>query len=127
MREPRTAALIAIVDDDAAVRRALGRVMRGAGYAVEVHASGQALLDSLAHATPDCILLDVNMPGLDGFDVHSELSQRGYSIPVIFITANQEPRMKHRAASVGAAAFIDKPVESAVLLEAIAAALQRGS
>src|SRR3954452_22771836 len=109
MHEGRPAALIAIIDDDDAVRRALGRVVRGAGYTVEMHASGQSLLESLERSPPACILLDVNMPGLDGFDVQSELAQRGYPIPVIFITASQEGHIRHRAASAGAAAFINKP------------------
>ena len=114
---------IAIVDDDDSVRRALGRLVRGAGYAVDAHASGKSLLDGVEQSPPDCIILDVNMPGMDGFAVHLELARRGLSIPVIFITANQDLTTQQRAGAAGAAAFMSKPVESTELLDAIAAAL----
>ena len=119
----RPVPLIAIVDDDDSVRRALGRVLRGAGYLVSQHESGHALLESLGSQEPDCIVLDLNMPGIDGFGVHVELARRGYAIPVILITASHDAGVAHRAKTLGTAAFMNKPVESAALLEAIASAL----
>ena len=115
--------LIAIVDDDDSIRRALGRVLRGSGYRVSAHESGHALLDSLVSDKPDCIVLDLNMPGIDGFGVHVELARRGYAIPVILITASREPDVERRARAHGTAAFMNKPVDSGALLEAIVAAL----
>lgn len=120
---PRSRALIAIVDDDDSVRAALGRVARAAGYLVSAHSSGHALLESLGSSTPDCIVLDLNMPGLDGFGVHAELARRGYAIPVILITASDGPETERRAKALGASAFMRKPVESVALLAAIAAAI----
>ena len=120
----RTLPLIAIVDDDAAVRVALARVLRSAGYRAVLHESGYALLDSLELGRPDCIVLDLNMPGIDGFGVHVELARRGLAIPVILISANHEAGIAHRAKALGARAFMNKPVDSAALIEAIEAAIR---
>jgi two-component system, LuxR family, response regulator FixJ len=111
--------LIAIVDDDAAVRRALERVLRAGGYCVTSHCSGEELLKSLGSSQPDCIVLDVHMPDFDGFEVQAALARGGWTIPVVVITGHYDARARSRATALGAVACLPKPVESATLLEAI--------
>lgn len=91
--------LVAVVDDEPEVRRALQRLLRSAGFAVEVYASGAAFLDGLPDHRPDCLVLDLHMPGSDGFALQDALSRRGSMIPVVMITGGE---------SVGARACLDR-------------------
>ena len=81
---------IAVVDDEAPVRAALGRLLRLADYAVTSFASGEEFLAAFDSRKPDCIVLDVHMPGLSGISVWSELRARHSDVPIIFITASDE-------------------------------------
>src|SRR3954471_8043613 len=81
---------IAIVDDEASVRTALARLLRLAGYEVRQYASGDEFLVAVGVRPPDCVLLDVSMPGLSGIDVLSLLKARGIELPVILITATDQ-------------------------------------
>lgn len=119
----RARPLIAVVDDDVSVRRALWRLLSSADLDVETFESGQAFLDSLAVHSPDCLLLDLHMREVSGFDVQHALSQSAISIPVIVITANDEPRLRARSLGYGAVAFLLKPIDSTALLAAIARAV----
>lgn len=111
--------LIAVVDDDASVRRAIQRLMRALRMRVETYASGGEFLESRPHHRPDCVILDLHMPGVNGFDVLLHLAESGASEPVIVITGHDSPEAKERAQAAGAAAFLRKPVNDAVLLAAI--------
>lgn len=116
--------LIAVVDDEAGVRTMLRRVLRQADYDVAAFASGEDLLASLAARVPACVVLDVHMPGLSGFEVESRLRAMGHSIPVVFITASEDRALDQRARDAHGAALLRKPFGSDVLLAAVATALR---
>lgn len=118
---------IYVVDDDASVRESLCSLLRSAGMRVEVFASA---LDFLGHGQPAalaCVVLDVRMPGLDGFGLQQHLSASGHEIPIIFITGHGEVPMAVRAMRAGAVDFLKKPFEDTDLLSAIELALSRAS
>lgn len=110
---------IAIVDDEPSLRRALTRLLRLKGFAVDAFASGEEFLESLAERTPCCLILDLQMPGLTGFDVLTRLSAAGSSIPVVTITGFDSPAARERALAGGAAVYLRKPVGEVALLAAI--------
>ena len=116
-------ALIAVLDDEAAVGKALSRLLRLAGLSVETFASGAAFLNSLQDHTPDCVVLDLHMPQMDGFEVQRRLAQAGVRVPVIAITGRDSPQARERALAGGATAYLPKPVDRQALLDAIAAAI----
>lgn len=115
--------LVAVVDDEPEVRRALQRLLRSAGFAVEVYASGAAFLDGLPDHRPDCLVLDLHMPGSDGFALQDALSRRGSMIPVVMITGGESVGARARALTGGASAFLCKPMEDTELLAAIRGAI----
>ncbi len=113
---------VAVVDDESPVRTALGRLLRLADYKVSAFASGDEFLQSLASGRPDCVLLDVHMPGLTGFDVIERMRSAGIDIPVVLITASDALDIDQRAAQSGAR-LLRKPFSNDVLLAAVEAAL----
>ena len=114
--------LIAIVDDEESVRRALGRLIRSARFDAATFPSGDELLETLIEHPPDCIVLDLHMPKVDGFRVQAWLSRAGYHIPVIVITGRDTPETRALAMEGGAFAYFRKPVDGEALLDSIAAA-----
>ncbi|HKA36687.1 MAG TPA: response regulator [Thermoanaerobaculia bacterium] len=110
--------MVAVVDDEESVRRALARLFRSAGLDVETYASGAAFLESLDTHSPDCVLLDLHMPSLNGFDVQARLGKR---VPVIVLTGHDTGESYKRAILAGAAAYLRKPVDDRTLLDTIAA------
>ncbi len=118
--------LIAIVDDDESVLRSLQRLLRACGLRAETFASGRSFLEALPRQVPACVLLDVQMPDLDGWEVQTRLTTAGWRVPVIFITAHEDAAAQERAMSTGAAALLRKPMTDRQLLEAIEVAVQRG-
>lgn len=119
--------LIAVVDDDADVRHALQRLALAAGLAAQVYASGEAFLQSLDEHEPDCVVLDLHMPGLDGFAVQAALRRRGSTLPVLVITGDDRPATRRRAMALGARGYLRKPVDGEQLLAAIGAVLRAGA
>ena len=117
---------ICVVDDDASVRRALRRLIRSFGFCIATFASGDEFLDTVAAYIPACLILDVRMPGLNGLDLQDHLSASGYQIPIIFITAHEDPQASERAMRAGAVDFLYKPFSDQALLEAINTALEKG-
>ena len=115
---------LAVVDDDAAVRVALGRLLRIAGYDVVTFESGAELLELLDRRVPDCLLLDVHLPGLTGFEVQARLRARGIERPIVFITASDDAALAAKAREAGGVRLLRKPFSNEALLEAVAAALQ---
>lgn len=115
--------LVCVVDDDDAFRKSLERLLRAAGFAVETFASATGYLDRPAHAGPLCLVLDVNMPGLDGFELQRAIAGRREQI--IFLTGHGDVPMCAKAMKAGAVDFLTKPVDCGILLPAVAAALQR--
>lgn len=117
--------LIHIVDDEEAIRRSAGFMLKTSGFTVATYPSGDAFLREVRHAQPGCILLDVRMPGMDGLAVQQELLVRGIAMPVVILTGHGDISIAIRAMKAGAVEFIEKPFEKAVLLDAIRAAFER--
>ncbi len=115
---------VAIVDDDEAVCKALGRLLRSAGLAVLCCASGEEFLRSLAEREPDCVILDIDMPGMTGFGVQAHLAEQHRAVPVVFLTAADDPADRQAALRGGAVAYLVKPCGDEALLAAISAAVR---
>lgn len=118
--------LIAVVDDEESVRRALQRLLRSAGFEVDVYSSGADFLDNVRSKTPACVVLDLHMPGVNGFDVQEALVNDLPSLPVVVITGYDTAETKARIAQHGARDYLRKPVDAMVLLASINAALGSG-
>jgi FixJ family two-component response regulator len=115
---------IALVDDDALVRTALGRLLRLAGFEMSAFPSGEAFLASLGVRHPDCMNLDVHMPGLSGLDVQARLRAARIRIPVVFMTAADDLALEQVAQEAGGTWLLRKPFSNAELLHAIGSALR---
>ena len=119
----RESPLVAVVDDEESVRRALERLLRSAGIETATFASGGAMLQDLARREPDCVVLDLHMPGMSGFEVQERLAARDCKIPVVVLTGQDSSESYERATAGGAAAYLRKPVDGGELLAAVAAAM----
>jgi FixJ family two-component response regulator len=115
-------AVIAILDDEDSVRNALVRLLRTAGFAACSFASADELLKSWHLARPDCLLLDLHMPGMSGEDVQQALNKAGATFPVIIITAQDAPASREHCMRLGAVAYLCKPLDAAALLRAVTSA-----
>jgi two-component system response regulator FixJ len=111
--------IVHLVDDDEAVRRSAGFMLKTSGYKVSAYPSGVELLKEGKDLPPGCILLDVRMPEMDGLQVQEALKQRGIGHPVIVMTGHGDVTVAVQAMKAGAVDFIEKPFEKAVLLSAI--------
>ena len=114
--------LIAVVDDEEPVRKALMRLMCSAGLSVETFGSGAEFLKSIETRLPDCFVLDLHMPQMDGVSVQVSLARKCAALPVIILTGHDVPNARERAMAGGASAFLRKPVPDRTLLDAISAA-----
>jgi FixJ family two-component response regulator len=114
--------LIGVVDDEQSIRDAINSLVRSAGYQCAVFPSAE---DFLASGPPetDCLLLDIRMPGLNGFELHRRLRELNRLVPVIFVTGHADDEMRRRALSEGALALLTKPFNDDVLLAAIQSAI----
>jgi FixJ family two-component response regulator len=119
----KSRALIAVVDDEEPIRRALRRLLRSVGLDVETFPSGSEFLESLATRQPDCIVLDLHMPLVNGFEVQARLAESGVTVPVVVITGHDSDETRHQALAGFPAAYLRKPVNDQVLLDAIELAL----
>jgi FixJ family two-component response regulator len=115
--------LIAIVDDDPDVRRALRRLLESAGFAVETFASGGEFVRSFECRMPQCVLLDLHMPDVSGFEVQAQIAHSHLNIPVVVLTGHDTPEARERALTGGAAAYLCKPIDDETLLAEIGAAI----
>ncbi len=116
--------VLAVVDDDASVREAAGRLIKSFGFTVEVFASGQELLLFGSLRDTSCLVIDVHMPGMSGLQLQSHLASAGYRIPIIFITARPDERAREQAFEAGAVDFLNKPFGEEALLTGIRSALK---
>lgn len=119
--DPVKPLLVAIVDDDPGVLRALGRLVGSLGHEVVVYPSGEALLAGTAEVPPDGVLLDLHLPGLRGADVIAALRSRSIAAPVFVMTGLDHPGSRETCLAAGAAAYVTKPIrrdELAALLDA---------
>ena len=117
---------IHIVDDDASFRRAIVRLLRMNGYEVVEHDSADQLLANINEAKVDCILLDIEMPGLSGPELQRRLVEGGSAPPIIFLTGHADVVIAVKAVKAGAEDVLIKPVSGDVLLASIEEALVRG-
>lgn len=116
--------VVYIVDDDASVRSALKRLFASVGLPVKNFASAAEFLEHSAHDGPQCLVLDVRMPGSSGLDLQEELNRRGIETPIIFITAHGDVPLTVRAMKAGAVELLTKPFDDQALLEAVQHALR---
>jgi FixJ family two-component response regulator len=119
---PDTQPIVYVVDDDVSVRESLAAMIRFAGWRPEVFASAQAFLESARIPTPSCLVLDMNLPGLNGLDLQRQLGACA-AMPVIFITGYGDVPTTVQAMKAGAVEFLTKPFDDEALLVAIANAL----
>ena len=116
--------LVAVVDDDESVRESLPDLLREFGFATRSFSSAEEFLTSDSLVETRCLVLDVAMPGMTGFDLQRELKLRGHSIPIIFITAHKDEVVRRRAFQQGAVEFLFKPFSDTALLQALNSALR---
>ena len=114
-----------VVDDDAPLRRALRRLLRAAGFDVETFESAEAFLAARHTSPPDCLVLDIRLGALSGFDLYDRLRNSGLSAPVIFITGHDDAATREQARKIDAAGYIRKPFDETSLISAIEAAISR--
>ena len=118
-------AVVTVVDDDDAVRKALSGLLRSVGLRVEAFASAQEFLRGERPDAPGCLVLDVRMPGSSGLDLQRELAEAGVHTPIVFISGHGDISMAVRAMKAGAVEFLTKPFRDQDLLEAIGRAIER--
>jgi FixJ family two-component response regulator len=116
---------VAIVDDDEPVRKALCRLLRASNLDADLYASGEEFVGSLNARLPDCVVLDLRMPGITGLDVQHHLTKSDIRVPVVVITGHEEPDVRVRCQSAGATAYLCKPLDDKILLQAILEAVER--
>lgn len=117
--------LVHLVDDDEAIRRSVGFMLKTSGFHVRSYENGIALLKSASNLESGCVLLDIRMPGMDGLEVQAALKDKGVSLPVIIMTGHGDVSLAVQAMKAGAIDFIEKPFEKVVLLSAIEHGIER--
>ena len=117
--------LIAVVDDEESVRLALARMLRASSFDVSIYRSGEDFLDSLKTVVPDCAVLDFQMPGLTGRDVQRAISVAKLALPIIIVTAHDQPSLREKVLADGAVAYFTKPLRRDTLIAALQQALQQ--
>ncbi len=113
-----------VVDDDQAVRQYLQWLIESVGLRAETYPTARAFLDAYDPATPGCLVLDVRLPGLSGFDLQDELGKRNITLPIIMMTGYGEVPMAVRALKAGAHDFIEKPLDGQLLLDRVQQAVE---
>ena len=121
------APVVYVVDDDPSVSRALARLFRVAGLRMLPFATAQEFLNHRNFESPSCLVLDVQLPDLNGLDLQKELKDRGWALPIVFITGHGNVPMAVEAMRAGAVHFLPKPCDNRELLAAIRQVLERDS
>jgi FixJ family two-component response regulator len=117
--ELTSSSVIAVVDDDPGVRGSLDSLLRSAGMTSLPFASAEALLGSGVEASLACVVTDLHMPGMTGLELQAEIVRRGWTLPLIMMTAYPTDAAREQALAVGAVAFLTKPIDPDRLLDAI--------
>jgi FixJ family two-component response regulator len=115
--------VVSVVDDDDSVRASIGALVRSLGYTAYAYASAEELLDSGEAAASDCLVADIQMPGMSGIELQRTLARQGHQVPIIFITAFPEDRIRSQVLAAGAVGLLSKPCDGDVLVNCIEAAL----
>ena len=114
---PTQRKIVAVVDNDPSMRVSLERLLQAQGFGTEIFPSAEAFLG--AGSTADCLLLDIHLDGMGGFELRRRLSSAGSRLPVIFMTAFDDDATRHEAANLGCVAYLRKPFAGHLLMEAI--------
>jgi FixJ family two-component response regulator len=114
---------VAIVDDDASVRRALARLLSACSFDIQTYGSARDFIRAGSEDLPACLILDLHMPDISGLDLQRHLRSVGINIPTVIVTAYNEPGLRERCQSAGASAFLLKPLSQETLLSAINTAI----
>jgi FixJ family two-component response regulator len=117
--------VVLVIDDDPLTRGALSSLFRSVGLKVEVFASATELLEHPLPTVPSCLVLDVRLPRVSGFDLQAELGRLGVSLPIVFITGHGDIPMSVKAMKAGAVDFLTKPFRDQEILDAVTGALER--
>src|SRR6202000_1109373 len=120
----RTSRMIAIIDDDEAMQDSLRDLLEAAGLVARCFGSAEEFLESCLLTRAWCLVVDIRMPKMSGLQLQAKLKEEECNIPIIFITAHGDARMRIRAMREGAVEFLTKPFDDAVLLEAVHAAAE---
>jgi FixJ family two-component response regulator len=116
--------VVAIVDDDELLRNALRGLMKAAGFPVLAFASAEEFLNSGEQERTACLVTDIRMPGMSGLELQAKLNKDHHKIPIIFITAHGDEKMRMQALRSGAVKFLTKPLDNGVLLDSVRTALE---
>ena len=127
MSGPKRTSLVAVVDDDEFLRDALRRLLKASGLGAVSFESAEDLLNSGRLQEISCLIADVRMPGLSGLELQARLKAEQCPVPIIFITAHGDAKMRIQAMRDGAVEFLTKPFDNAVLLEMVHAAVKVSS
>ncbi len=114
-----------VIDDDPSVRKSLQRLLTVYGFMVKTYASAQEFMGDIEVKSPDCLVLDVRLPGLDGLELQKLLGEKGMAIPIVFITGHGDIPMSVRAMKAGAVDFLAKPFSDEDLLSAVKQAIEK--
>jgi len=117
--------VVSVIDDDESVRVSINALVRSLGYTGYNFASAEDFLASTEAEASDCLITDVQMPGMSGLDLQQALNRKGRKLPIIFITAFPEDRVRERAFAAGAVCLLSKPYEGAELVNCIETALSK--
>lgn len=118
---------VAVVDDDASVRRALTRLLQSAEFYVVTYASAAEFLDKAPSSDPACLILDIHLGGMTGLELLSRLRESGNNLPVVLITAHDDAQTREAAAQAGCTAYFRKPLDAKALLEEVVTATGRAA
>jgi FixJ family two-component response regulator len=118
---------VAVVDDDASVRRALTRLLQSADLRVLTYVSAIEFLDTGLSSAPECLILDIHLGGMSGLEMLSRLRDLGHNLPVLIITAHDDAQAREAAAREGCVAYLCKPLDAKLLLEEVATAMKRAA
>ena len=116
---PKRPKIVAVVDDDPSMLRATGDLLNALGFLTKVFASAQEFLDQRAATQVDCLLLDIDLGGVSGFDLQRQLKISGSTLPIIFMTALDDEGTRTRALKAGCVAFLRKPYSADQLVDAL--------
>ena len=119
-------AIVFVIDDDPLTRGSLSSLFRSVGLSVKAFASATELLENPLPVVPSCLVLDVRLPRVSGFELQAELGRLGIEIPIIFITGHADVPMSVKAMKDGAVDFLTKPFRDQEILDAVTGALERG-
>jgi FixJ family two-component response regulator len=120
----KTTKLVAIVDDDDSMRNALDGLLKAVGFPAQAFASAEEFLKSGQQHQTSCLIADIRMPGMSGLELQAKLNAERCKIPIIFITAHGDEKMRMQALRAGAVEFLSKPFDEEILLESVRAAME---